>query len=75
MIKVLVAEDMQVVRHGLVALLDGECGIEVVGRASDAKAAPDIAKHRTGRRALRRADAVNRYRSGTRGERTEISRP
>ncbi|MFB7184323.1 hypothetical protein ACFCZT_03215 [Streptomyces sp. NPDC056230] len=44
MIKVLVAEDMQVGRAGLVALLDGEFGIEVVGRAPDARAAPDIAQ-------------------------------
>ncbi|MFB7130501.1 response regulator transcription factor [Streptomyces sp. NPDC056237] len=35
---------MQVVRAGLVALLDGEFGIEVVGQASDARAARDIAK-------------------------------
>ncbi|MFE3857911.1 response regulator [Streptomyces griseorubiginosus] len=43
MIKVLVVEDMQVVRAGLVALLDGEFGIEVVGHAADAREALDIA--------------------------------
>ncbi|WP_037886529.1 response regulator transcription factor [Streptomyces viridochromogenes] len=51
MIKVLVVEDMQVVRAGLVALLDGEFGIDVVGQAADATAAlrsiertaPDVA--------------------------------
>lgn len=42
MIRVLVVEDMQVVRAGLVALLDGEFGIEVVGHAADAREALDI---------------------------------
>ncbi|MFF9508832.1 response regulator transcription factor [Streptomyces sp. NPDC014724] len=42
--RVLVVEDMQVVRVGLVALPDGESGIEVVGQAPDARAAPDTAK-------------------------------
>lgn len=51
MIRMLVVEDMQVVRAGLVALLDGEFGIEVVSQAADAaealeaveRAAPDVA--------------------------------
>ncbi|MFD0313340.1 response regulator transcription factor [Streptomyces flavalbus] len=36
MIKVLVVEDMQVVRAGLVALIDAEFGMEVVAQAGDA---------------------------------------
>ncbi|WP_329276750.1 response regulator transcription factor [Streptomyces sp. NBC_01451] len=43
MIRVLVVEDMQVVREGLVALLDGEFGIEVVGSAADAHEALEMA--------------------------------
>ncbi|WOX13619.1 response regulator transcription factor [Streptomyces sp. N50] len=51
MIRVLVVEDMQVVREGLVALLDGEFGIEVVGYAANSyetlgmvgPAEPDVA--------------------------------
>ncbi|MFG3590483.1 response regulator [Streptomyces sp. NPDC047990] len=51
MIRVFVVEDMEVVRAGLVALLDGEFGIEVVGNAADAPEAltragatgPDVA--------------------------------
>ncbi|MFJ8795160.1 response regulator [Streptomyces sp. NPDC102462] len=51
MIRMLVVEDMQVVRAGLVALLDDEFGIEVVSQAADAaealeaveRAAPDVA--------------------------------
>ncbi|MFC8521095.1 response regulator [Streptomyces sp. NPDC057257] len=51
MIRVFVVEDMHVVRAGLVALLDGEFGIEVVGNAADAPEAltrvsgaePDVA--------------------------------
>ncbi|MFE4653639.1 response regulator [Streptomyces sp. NPDC056707] len=42
MIRVFLVEDMQVVRAGLVALLDGEFGIEVVGHAADAREALDI---------------------------------
>lgn len=50
-IKVLVVGDMQVVRAGLVALLDGEFGMEVVAQAADAvdllnaieHVAPDVA--------------------------------
>ncbi|MEU6547012.1 response regulator transcription factor [Streptomyces sp. NPDC046859] len=44
MIRVLVVEDMQVVRAGLVALLGGEFGIEVVGQATDAVEALGIAQ-------------------------------
>ncbi|MFI8190327.1 response regulator [Streptomyces sp. NPDC085946] len=51
MIDILVVEDMQVVRAGLVALLDGEFGMRVVAQAADAaealavvdRAAPDVA--------------------------------
>ncbi|MGW4434550.1 response regulator transcription factor [Streptomyces sp. NPDC004596] len=51
MIKVLVVEDMQVVRAGLVALIDGEFGMEVVAQEGDASGAlnalgrvvPDVA--------------------------------
>ncbi|WP_030350354.1 response regulator transcription factor [Streptomyces scopuliridis] len=51
MIKILVVEDMHVVRAGLVALLAGEFGIEVAGQAADAaealtvaeRCAPDVA--------------------------------
>ncbi|GAB2877674.1 response regulator transcription factor [Streptomyces deserti] len=51
MIKILVVEDMQVVRAGLVALLDGEFGMRVVAQAADAaealaavdRATPDVA--------------------------------
>ncbi|MEU6244581.1 response regulator transcription factor [Streptomyces sp. NPDC047024] len=51
MIKVLVVEDMHVVRAGLVALLGGQFGIEVVAQGADAEAAleavgrtvPDVA--------------------------------
>jgi two-component system response regulator DesR len=42
MIRVLVVEDMQVVRAGVVALLDGEFGIQVVGHAADADEALGI---------------------------------
>ncbi|MGW2509384.1 response regulator transcription factor [Streptomyces scopuliridis] len=42
MIKVLVVEDMQVVRAGLVALLGGAFGIEVVGQAADAREALEV---------------------------------
>ena len=44
MISVLVVEDMQVVRAGLVALLDGEFGIEVAGQATDAVEALRLAE-------------------------------
>lgn len=44
MIRVLVVEDMQVVRAGLVALLGGEFGIEVAGQATDAVEALGIAQ-------------------------------
>ncbi|MEU7380191.1 MULTISPECIES: response regulator transcription factor [unclassified Streptomyces] len=51
MIRVLVVEDHAVVRSGLVALLSGELGIQVVGQAADGEAAlaeaerlrPDVA--------------------------------
>ncbi|MFB7737650.1 response regulator [Streptomyces sp. NPDC056112] len=39
MIKVLVVEDHAVVRSGLVALLSGELGMQVVGQAADGEAA------------------------------------
>ncbi|GAT79331.1 MerR family transcriptional regulator [Streptomyces sp. F-3] len=39
MIEVLVVEDHAVVRSGLVALLSGELGIQVVGQAADGGAA------------------------------------
>ncbi|MFE7208970.1 response regulator [Streptomyces sp. NPDC057611] len=39
MIRVLVVEDHAVVRSGLVALLSGELGIQVVGQAADGEAA------------------------------------
>ncbi|SBT92708.1 two component transcriptional regulator, LuxR family [Streptomyces sp. DI166] len=44
MISVLVVEDMQVVRAGLVALLDGEFGIEAAGQATDAVEALRLAE-------------------------------
>ncbi|KUL42845.1 response regulator transcription factor [Streptomyces regalis] len=43
MIRVLVVEDMHIVRAGLVALLDGEFGMEVVGQAADAHEALGMA--------------------------------
>ncbi|MFI5553469.1 response regulator [Streptomyces sp. NPDC051738] len=45
MIKVLVVEDMQVVRAGLVALLDGEFGVGVVAQAADAVDALNAIEH------------------------------
>ncbi|MET9772713.1 response regulator transcription factor [Streptomyces sp. NPDC006367] len=42
-IRVLVVEDMQVVRAGLVALLGAEFGLTVVGQAADANEALDVA--------------------------------
>ncbi|MEU6610532.1 response regulator transcription factor [Streptomyces shenzhenensis] len=44
MIRVLVVEDMEVVRAGFVALLEGEFGIEVVGQASEAAEALSLAE-------------------------------
>lgn len=46
-IKVLVVEDMEVVRAGFVALLEREFGVEVVGQAADAAEALDLAEHTT----------------------------
>ncbi|GAA3637591.1 hypothetical protein GCM10023079_29650 [Streptomyces chitinivorans] len=43
MIKVLVAEDMHVVRAGLAEILDGQLGIEVAGQAADGPAALEAA--------------------------------
>ncbi|MFD5016214.1 response regulator transcription factor [Streptomyces chartreusis] len=42
MIRVLVVEDMHVVRAGLVVLMEGQFGIRVVGQAADAREALDI---------------------------------
>ncbi|MFP8887480.1 MULTISPECIES: response regulator transcription factor [Streptomyces] len=43
MIKVLVAEDMHVVRAGLAEILDGQLGIEVAGQAADGPSALEAA--------------------------------
>ncbi|CAL9541154.1 MULTISPECIES: response regulator transcription factor [Streptomyces] len=43
MIKVLVAEDMHVVRAGLAEILDGQLGIEVAGQAADGPSALETA--------------------------------
>ncbi|MBN3931966.1 response regulator transcription factor [Streptomyces verrucosisporus] len=43
MIRVLVAEDMHVVRAGLAEILDGQLGIEVAGQAADGPAALEAA--------------------------------
>jgi DNA-binding NarL/FixJ family response regulator len=44
MIRVLVADDQEMVRTGLAMILDAQPGIEVVGEAADGRAAVDLAR-------------------------------
>jgi DNA-binding NarL/FixJ family response regulator len=46
-IRVLVADDQDVVRHGICRILDGEGDVEVVGQARDGAAAVDQARRTT----------------------------
>jgi DNA-binding NarL/FixJ family response regulator len=43
-VRVLVADDQEIVRTGLVMILDAQPGIEVVGEAADGRAAVDLAR-------------------------------
>lgn len=44
MIRILLADDHQILRHGLRVLLEKESGIEVVGEAEDGRRAVDLAR-------------------------------
>src|SRR5918998_6412851 len=43
-VRVLVADDQELVRTGLTMILDAQSGIEVVGQAADGRAAVDLAR-------------------------------
>ncbi|MFV2197799.1 response regulator [Nocardiopsis sp. LOL_012] len=43
-IRVVVADDQEIVRTGLAMILDAQAGIEVVGQAADGRAAVDLAR-------------------------------